>query len=330
MENEYSIGSTSKVKEHLVNSMEELTTCYAKVLVRDLTANENEQDKLNKEINEIIELMKHLETLSERPEWPNSFIKFNAISYIPATIIHTGEYFVKLGSVVYALMSLKETLAFLQRKVNRISDLLTNYKLQHQQLADRTRFSIGDSSELTDTTQMPKKIESAQGVAYKTIIGDYEIIEPYTKENEEVFCKNRKLNKIKTPKNPPSTSVDADAYFKKLDELEMQELELGEVTYKSDSNIDINNYIKMVLEKCNLYEQLKNDQVIQNLFDHDTSIKKANLNELIINALMNEPQAYKVCNEDMTNDFQNVLKNNVEQVVNKNVTVSKFLDSIES
>uniref|UniRef100_A0A1Y1MP15 Uncharacterized protein n=1 Tax=Photinus pyralis TaxID=7054 RepID=A0A1Y1MP15_PHOPY len=161
--------------------LQEKTSKYQLALHTQLQTNERQQDQLRLNIKKVEDLIEKLESISEQPEWPNSFIPINPLAYISATIVHTSEHYVKLGSDTYVYMCLKETLRYLQRKLEHEKETLSEYESQANQIKERFNV-IADHAVSAETAHMPNEIVSSLGTAYKTSSGLYEIIEAYTED----------------------------------------------------------------------------------------------------------------------------------------------------
>lgn len=354
MESNSSISTGAIPKTKFINVQKEiehkdtLISTYLDALDQEIKSNENEQNKLNNEIKKLHDVIDQLKKVAEQPEWPDSFIQVNALAYVPATIIHTGEHYAKLGPDTYSLMSLRETLGFLQRKLEYVNKVLEVFKEQQTQLKERNTFE--SKYEPAGTEDMPLEILSDSdngGVAYKTAAGLYEVLEYCTDEEYYKWKQQNRINKRK--QNETIEEHKDDNRLARSDELQKDlrgELE-GNVENQDSNLSDISNKniserVKIILRQSGLYSMLLNDNSIQKYcfenktaleFKNDTSTTLRNesvLNELIVEALINVPiytdelSDVLNCGDKSDYDFQ-------EHTTSRNdLLVSDFLDSIEN
>lgn len=158
-----------------VQTYEELGVKYLELLKRDIETNESNKLSAKSDCDKIRQVKEQLNLLAKQPEWPKSLVPVSPIAYLPATIVHTGEHYVKIGSDFHALLSLSETNEYLDRKLGKAEEMLRAIEDQRTQLEERRNFVMGSNHNLgdtlADTEDMPTEVESDRGTAYKQITG---------------------------------------------------------------------------------------------------------------------------------------------------------------
>lgn len=155
-----------------VQTYEELGAKYLECLNQDIETNENNRVSAKSDCDKIHQVKEQLNLLAKQPEWPKSLVPVSPIAYLPATIVHTGEHYVKIGSDFHTLLSLSETNEYLDRKLGKAEETLRLIEEQRTQLEERRNFVTGSvGGMLGDTENMPGQVESDRGTAYKQTTG---------------------------------------------------------------------------------------------------------------------------------------------------------------
>lgn len=138
---------------------------------------------------EIEQTMYNINTLSQHAQ-AEACIKICPRAYIPAIIKHTGEYNVEVNSEYQCTLTKDQTIEYLKEQLSEQSGILENYRIQKEQLTKRLGFNETEVDDIPDTENMPDKIITEKGIAFKQ--GNfYEIMEieadvPYEKNKRRI------------------------------------------------------------------------------------------------------------------------------------------------
>lgn len=174
---------------------------FSSVISNNLQEIDNNVQREEKKRLEIEDTIENVKILSRHAQ-AQAFVKICPRAYISATIKHTGEYNVEVNSEYQCTLTKDQTVEFLEEQLMEQNGILENYRIQKEQLEKRLSFN-SEEDELPDTRNMPEKIVTEKGIAFKQ--GPlYEIVEietdiPYVKnitrisrikENHELLTKS--------------------------------------------------------------------------------------------------------------------------------------------
>lgn len=163
----------------------------------------NNIEQIEKKQTEIQNTIDSINTLSKHAQ-AQSLIKICPRAYVMATVKHTGEYNVEMNSDYQCTLTKDQTVEFLEEQLAEQNGILTNYIIQKEQLTKRLGFNVDEIDDIPDTRDMPEKIVTDKGIAFKQ--GPYyEIMEveedvPYTKNKKRICHDNRIINDISSLK----------------------------------------------------------------------------------------------------------------------------------
>jgi len=183
-------------------------------------------------------LQERLTTLPEKVTH-EVMVPFGKFAFMPGQMVHTNEVMVLLGDNWFAERSAKQAAEIAGRRIQELDKNLAELNKQMKLLVPR----LGFTSELEAENQVKSEVK--------------EIREEYNEEAEkewdarhrESVRKHKEQEKQKSKTNTTDDSNDHkqintntandDAFWERLEELEKQELERGELESEGDSDCDI-------------------------------------------------------------------------------------------
>ena len=158
----------------------------------------------SKHLEDYNQLKETLKTISDRVVHSATMIPMGKKAYMEGTLVHTNEIMVLLGDNWFAERSAKQAGELCQRRIDKCTEMLE--KLD-QELTLIESWNT-EASNLSEEQQQ-----------------EVDIREPFDEEAEKEWAKEhrRKMKDFRATAKQTETSVDDDALFRRLDELEIEE-----------------------------------------------------------------------------------------------------------
>ncbi|GJQ77425.1 hypothetical protein Trydic_g20823 [Trypoxylus dichotomus] len=165
---------------------------FSSITTGNLEELDRKIQQVEKKCGEIKDTMDNIKILCKHAQ-AKGIVKVAPRAYITTTIKHTGEYNVEMNPEYQCTLTKEQTLEFLEEQLMEQHGILENYKVQKEQLTKRLSFNAEETNDIPDTAEMPDKIITEKGIAFKQ--GPfYEIME--VEENVPHVKSTKRISRI--------------------------------------------------------------------------------------------------------------------------------------